>query len=221
MLLALLEGTQSPAEMAQLARGRMRRKLRELVRALTGRLEEHHRFVLSLQMRRLEAAEANIAELDKRLREKLAPYSKQMRLLMQIPGADWVIAGIIIAEIRVDMSVFVNSEHLASWATICPGNHESAGKRRCGKTRKGKVHLKTAPVIAGNAAGKTRGTFLADNYRRLKVRRGVMRAAVAIGHKILVAACHMLATGAAYRELGAGYLDQPNTHRSAGNMVRR
>ncbi len=94
MLQALVEGTQSPAEMAQLARGRMRRKLRELERALTGRLEEHHRFLLGVQLRRIEAIEADVAELDRRLREKLALYNREMRLLMQIPGVDWVIAGI-------------------------------------------------------------------------------------------------------------------------------
>jgi transposase len=221
MLRALIEGRQTPAEMAQLARGRMRRKLRELEQALTGRLEEHHRFLLGVQMRRIEAAEADLAELDKRLREKLAPYTRQMRLLMQIPGVDWIIAGIIIAEIGVDMSVFHSAEHLASWATVCPGNYQSAGKRHGGKTRKGNVHLKTALVIAGNAAGKTRDTYLGDKYHRLKARRGAMRAAVAIGHKILVAAYHMISTGADYKELGAGYLDQLNTRRSASNMVRR
>jgi len=104
---------------------------------------------------------------------------------------------------------------------MCPGNHESAGKQRGGKTRKGNVHLKTALVMAANAAGKTKGTYLADKYRRLKSRRGALRAAVAIGHKILVTAYHMLATDCDYTDLGDGYLDRLNTHRSAGNMLRR
>ena len=216
MLQALVEGTQSPAEMAQLARRRMRRKLPELERALQGRLEEHHRFLLGVQMRRIETMEADVAELDKRLREKLAPYSKPMRRLMQIPGVDWVIA-----EIGVDMSVFVNAAHLASWASLCPGNHESAGKQRSGKTRKGNVHLKTALVTATVAASKAKGTYLADKYRRLKSRRGALRAAVAIGHKILVIAYRMLADDSDYQELGDGYLDQLNTRRNASNMVRR
>ena len=140
---------------------------------------------------------------------------------MQIPGVNWVIAATIIAEIGVDMSAFVNAAHLASWAPMCPGNHESAGRQRGGKTRKGNVHLKTALVVAGNAAGKTKGTYLANKYRRLKSRRGALRAAVAIGHKILVAAYHMLATGCDYTDLGDGYLDRLNTHRSAGNLLRR
>lgn len=221
MLEALVEGRQTPAEMAQLARRRMRRKLNELERALHGRLEEHHRFLLGVQMRRIETMEADVAELDKRLREKLAPYSRQMRLLRQIPGVDWVISATIIAEIGVDMSAFLNAEHLASWATMCPGNHESAGKQHGGKTRKGNVHLKTALVMAANAAGKTKGTYLADKYRRLKARRGALRAAVAIGHKILVTAYRMLITDGDYKDLGDGYLDQLNTHRTAGNLIRR
>ena len=201
---------------SELARRRMRRKLPELERALQGRLEEHHRFLLGVQMRRIETMEADVAELDKRLREKLAPYSKPMRRLMQIPGVDWVIA-----EIGVDMSVFVNAAHLASWASLCPGNHESAGKQRSGKTRKGNVHLKTALVTATVAASKAKGTYLADKYRRLKSRRGALRAAVAIGHKILVIAYRMLADDSDYQELGDGYLDQLNTRRNASNMVRR
>jgi transposase len=221
MLEALVAGTQSPAEMAQLARGRMRRKLDALERALNGRLEDHHRFLLSRQMRRIEAIEVDVAALDERLHEKLAPYRRQLRLLMQLPGVDWVIAATIIAEIGVDMSVFINAEHLASWASMCPGNHQSAGKQRGGKTRKGNVHLKTVLVMAANAAAKTRGSYLADKYRRLKGRRGALRAAVAVGHKILIAAYHMLATGSDYHDLGAGYLDQLNTHRTAGNLVRR
>jgi len=140
---------------------------------------------------------------------------------MQIPGVDWVIAATIIAEIGVDMSAFVNAAHLASRASLCPGNHESAGKQRSGKTRKGNVHLKTALVMAAVAASKAKGTYLADKYRRLKSRRGALRAAVAIGHKILVIAYRMLAGDSDYQELGDGYLDQLNSRRSASNMVRR
>lgn len=221
MLQALVEGKQTPAEMAQLARRRLRRKLAELELALHGRLEEHHRFLLGVQMRRIEALEADVAEIDQRLHQKLAPYSRQMRLLKQIPGVDWVIAAAIIAEIGVDMSAFVNSAHLASWATMCPGSYESAGKRHGGKTRKGNVHLKAALVMAANAAGKTKGTYLGDRYRRLKGRLGGLRAGVAIGHKILVTAYRMLSDGSDYQELGAGYLDQLNSHRTAGNLVRR
>ena len=221
MLQALVEGKQTPAEMAQLAQRRMRRKLAELERALRGRLEEHHRFLLGVQMRRIEAMEADVAELDRRLRQKLVPYSRQMHLLRQIPGVDWVIAATIIAEIGEDMTAFANAAHLASWATMCPGSYESAGKRRGGKTRNGNIHLKTALVMAAKAAGKTKATYLGDKYRRLRARIGASRAGVAIGHKILVIAYRMLTDGNDYRDLGPGYLDQLNTHRTAGNLLRR
>ena len=221
MLQALVEGRQAPAEMAQLARRRMRHKLTELERALHGRLEPHHRILLALQMRRIEALEADVAALDSLLQERLVPYHRQMCLLKQIPGVDWVIAATIIAEIGADMTVFASSAHLASWATMCPGSYESAGKQRRGKTRKGNVHLKTALVMAANAAGRSKGTYLGDKYRRLKVRLGALRAGVAIGHKILLSAYRMLSDGSDYKELGAGYLDQINTHRTAGNLVRR
>jgi transposase len=126
-LRALIEGEQTPDEMATLARGRMRRKRPELTRALDGHIDEHHRFVLNLQSRRITAAEADLKELDERLSEKLAPYDDELSRLMQIPGVDRVTAATIIAEIGIDMSAFHGPAHLASWAGICPGNHESAG----------------------------------------------------------------------------------------------
>ena len=128
MLRALIEGEQSAAEMAGLARGRMRRKQAELARALDGHVDEHHRFVLRLQLQRITAAKADLERLDARLREKLAPYDEAIGRLRQIPGVDWVIAGTIIAEIGADMSVFHDAAHLASWTGLCPGNHESAGR---------------------------------------------------------------------------------------------
>ena len=158
MLRALIEGVQSPADMAQLARGRMRRKQPERARALDGRIDEHHRFMLRLPLQRITAAEADLAQLDERLSEKLAPYDEELGRLMQIPGLDWVTAGAMIAEIGVDLSVFHSAAHLASWAGLCPGNHESAGRQKGGKTRKGNVWLKTAMVTAAIAAGKARGS---------------------------------------------------------------
>ena len=207
MLQALIEGERSPAEMAGLARGRMRDKKPQLERALDGGLDAHHRDVLGLQLQRIKAGEADLARLDERIAQKLAPYDEQLGRLIQIPGVDRVVAATIIAEIGVDMSVFHSASHLASWAAICPGNHESAGKRRGGKTRKGNIHLKSALVTAAITGRRTRGSYFADKHRRLRARRGALRAAVAIGHKILVCAYRMLATGANYRELGAAYLD--------------
>jgi transposase len=221
MLQALIEGEQSPAEMAELARGRMRRKRPELVLALNGNVDEHHRFVLRLQFGRIKAAEADLEVLDQRLREKLAPYAEPLARLTQIPGVDWVIAATIVAEIGVDMSAFVSADHLASWTGICPGNHQSAGKQRSGKMRKGNVYLKTALVTAAMGAAKTRGCYLGEKHRRLRARQGEMRAHVAIAHKIIVAVYHMLATGSDYQDLGPTYLDRIDQRRTANQLTRR
>ena len=221
MLKALIEGNTSPEAMATLAKGKLRRKHDDLVLALDGRMEEHHRFLLTIQLRRLEAAEQDIEALDRRIGERLEPYSMQHALLTQIPGVDWVVAAVLIAEIGVDMSVFLSASHLAAWAGVCPGSNESAGKQKGGRSRKGNVHLRTILVGAAVAAGRTKGSYLKDKYHRLKARRGALRAALAIAHKILVSAYHMLAKGVGYRDLGEAYLDQLHQSRTAANLKRR
>lgn len=221
MLKALIEGNASAEEMAALAKGQLRRKRAELVLALDGKMKEHHRFLLAMQLRRLEAAEQDVAALDLRIAERLEPYHAQHALLMQIPGVDWLVAAVLIAEIGIDMSVFLSAYHLASWAGVCPGNHESAGKQKSGRARKGNVHLRTLLVGAAISAGHAKGSYLKDKYYRLKARRGALRAALAIAHKILVAAYHMLAKGLAYRDLGAAYLDQIGQRRTVANLQRR
>ena len=221
MLKALIEGTASADDMAGLAIGRLRRKHADLVLALEGRVEEHHRFLLVVQLRRLDAAEQDVRELDLRIVERLEPYRFEHALLMQIPGVDWVVAAVVIAEIGVDMSVFLSVHHLAAWAGVCPGNHESAGKQKSGRTRKGNVHLRTILVGAAISASHKKGSYLKDKFYRLKVRRGALRAALAIAHKILVSAYHMLAKGLGYRELGEVYLDQIDQTRTAANLKRR
>jgi transposase len=221
MLHALIEGDQSPAEMAKLARGRMRRKLTELEHALRGDIDEHHRFILRLQFGRIIAAEADLAVMEARIEEKLAPYEDALRRLLDIPGVDRVGSACIIAEIGVDMTQFHGASHLASWAGLCPGNHESAGRQRGGKTRKGNVFLKTALVTAAIAAGKARGTYYAEKYRRLCARRGKLRAAVAVGHTMLVAIYHMLRDGTFHQDPGAEFLDRLDKSRTSKQLVRR
>jgi len=221
MVRALIEGKASPAAMAQLARGRMRSKLAELELALDGCVEEHHRFLLALQLRRIEAAESDLAELDQRIAAMLAPYHWALVLLMQIPGVDWVIAATIIGEIGCDMSVFQTAAYLASWAGVCPGNWMSAGKRLSGRSRTGNVFLKTALATAAIAAAKKRGSYFKDKFHRLCARRGKMRAAVAIAHKILVTAYQMLKTKAPYQEFGATYLDHLQKRRILRNLTHR
>src|ERR1700732_4386900 len=206
MLRALIAGKATPQEMAELAKGLLRKKIPELELALEGQLEQHHRFLLELQLQRLEAAEKDLAVLEQRIRQMLEPYAAQLALLDEIPGVDWTLAAVIIAELGVDMSVFGNVSQLASWAGVCPGNNESAGKRKSSRIPKGNVYLKTALVEAANSAAKAKGTYLRDKSYRLKARRGYKRAAVAVAHKILVAIYHMLSHQVCYNELGDLYL---------------
>jgi transposase len=221
MLLALIEGKETPEEMARHARRRMRRKLDALVPALDGMMDEHHRFLLRKQFNRIKAAEADLEEVDARITQMLAPYSSQIRRLMKLPGVDWVTAATIIAEIGVDMNAFHRAEHLASWAGLCPGNNRSAGKQRSGRVRKGNLHLKAALVTAAVVVAKHRGTFWGEKHRRLRARRGEMRAHVAIAHKILVAAYHVLSADTDYVELGPAYLDRVDAKRTARHLARR
>lgn len=221
MLRALLEGQQTPTEMAKLAKGRMCKKVIALAAALDGRVEEHHRFLLAMQLERLEQVEVTIERLDHRIKDKLLPYSEQHTRLMQIPGIEWVGAAVLIAELGVDMSVFPSVRHCAAWAGVCPGNNESAGKSRGQSSRKGNVHLTTALVQAAISASRVKGSYLKEKYWRLKARRGPKRAAMAIAHKILIAAYHMLSSGVDYNDLGDAYLDHASASITKRVLVKR
>ena len=221
MLRALIVGGMTAAEMAGLARGTLRRKKAQLELALDGNIEEHHRFILAMQLERIEATERHVSTLDQRINEKLVPYQDAHRRLMTIPGVDWFIAAVIIAELGVDMSVYGSAAHAAAWAGICPGNHESAGKRKAIGVRKGNVHLKTALVTAAVCASRQAGSYLRDKYCRVRARRGPLRAAVAVGHKILIAAYHILVTGGEYKDLGAGHLDKAHRNHTTKSLIRR
>src|SRR6202158_4474942 len=221
MLRALIAGKATAQEMAELAQRKLRSKIPQLQLALEGKLEGHHRFLLKLQLDRLERAEGDLAVLEQRIQEKLEPYAAQLALLREIPGVDWTLAAVIIAELGVDMSVFQSVFQLASWAGVCPGNNESAGKRKSSRIPKGNVYLKTALVEAVNAAARAKGTYLRDKFYRLKARRGYKRAAVAVAHKILVAIYHMLSHQVCYNELGDVYLDKRNKHQLTRNLVHR
>jgi len=221
MLRALIDGKATPQETAGLAMGKLRKRIPELEPALEGKLEEHHRFLLRLQLDRLETAEKDLAILEQRIQEKLKPYEAQVTLLDEIPGVDWTLAAVIIAELGVDMKVFGNVAQLSSWTGIAPGNNESAGKRKSSRIPKGNVFLKTALVEAATAAARTKGTYLRDKFYRLKARRGYKRAIVAVAHKILVAIYHMFSHRVCYNDLGDLYLDKLNKHHLTRNLVHR
>lgn len=221
MLHALAEGDQTPEAMAELAKGLLRKKKGQLVLALEGRMEPHARDMLKMQLARLAAAEDDIAALEVKVAQLLAPYQRQLDLLLTIPGVDWVVAATLIAEVGVDMTAFPTPRHLASWTGVAPGNDESAGKRRNTSTTRGNVHLKTALVEGARAAAKKKGSYLRDKYYRLKARRGANRAAMALAHKMVKAAWHILAHQVPYKELGEAYLDERDKARVQGNLVRR
>lgn len=221
MLEALVGGAMTSTEMSKLARGKLRKKIPTLEPALDGRLEDHHRFMLRLQLRRLKAVDDDLAELEGNIEEKLRPYRSAMEMLSQIPGVDWVVAAVLIAEIGTDMSVFGSPTRLASWAGVCPGNNESAGKKKSRRASKGNAHLRAILVQGAVAAARQKGSYFRDKYYRLKARRGGNRAALAIAHKILVAVYHMLSSGQPYRELGDAYLDKLSRSRVTGSLVQR
>jgi transposase len=188
MLRALIAGQTDPAALAELARKRLRAKIPQLRQALHGRVTEHHRFLLRMYLDHVEHLEELIARLSGRVAEVIAPFACPVERLKTIPGVSDRLAEIILAEIGADMGQFPSAGQLASWAGLCPGNDRSAGKRRSGRVTFGNRWLKQALVQAAWAASHSRGTLLGCCYQRLARRRGRKRAAVAVGHKILVAA---------------------------------
>lgn len=221
ILKALLRGDSTPEAMAQLAKGRLRHKREMLEMALRGSLDEHHRRMLQLQLQRIERSAQDLQALDLDIDARLEPYRAQHELLMQIPGVEWLVAAVIIAELGVDMTVFPTVRHAAAWAGVCPGNNQSGRKTKSASVRKGNVYLKTALVQAALGAARTGGSYYKNKYFRLKARRGAKRAAMAIAHKILIGAYQVLSTGSPYKELGELYLDRRNRRAVASNLVHR
>lgn len=205
MIEALIGGESDPQVLAEMAKGRMRPKIPQLREALQGRFTGHHALLARAMLARIDQAEATIEELSGRIEEILAPFAGAVALLCTIPGVDRRTAEVIVAEIGPDMSRFPTAGHLASWAGMCPGNNESAGKHRSGRTRHGSKWLRIALVEAAHAAARAKDTYLAAQYARLRARRGPAKAAVAVGHSILVIAWHLLSTGEVYQDLGADY----------------
>jgi transposase len=221
IMLALVAGKVEAAELADLARGKLRAKLPQLERALTGQFGPHQRFLLAQQLAHLEGLEELIERLDAEVEERLRPFQEALDRLDSIPGVGRRTAEILIAEIGVDMSRFPTAAHLASWAGMCPGNHESAGKRKSGKTRKGSVWLRAALIETAHASGRTRGTYLGALYHRLLTRRGKKKAVVAVGHAILVIAYYLLSRGAEYTDLGPHHFDERDQQRVTRRLVHR
>ena len=221
MIQALLAGERDVERMADLARGKLRAKKEALVGALEGHVTEHHRFMLQMLWEHLTYLEQVIASLDARIEELTRPFEEAIRRLDGIPGVDLVVARALVTEIGLDMTRFPTADHLASWAGVSCGNHESAGKRKSGRTSKGNRWLKRTLSQAAWAASHTKDTYLSARFRQIAKRRGKKRAIIAVAHSILIIAYHMLAEGTEYKDLGGDYFDRLNPERQKRYFLRR
>jgi transposase len=221
MLDALVAGTTDPTVLADLARGMLRKKLPALREALEGRFEDEHALIVGQILAHIDFLDEAIGRLSDEIEERIRPFARQRDLLMTIPGVKQRAAEVLIAEIGVDMSAFPTPKHLASWAKVCPGNDESAGKRRPGKTGKGNKWLRSTLTESANAATRTKNTYLAAQYQRLRGRRGHSKAVTAVGHSILTAAWHMLQTGELYNDLGGDYFTNRDPDRITRRLLRQ
>lgn len=221
MIEALIAGEQDPAVLAGLARGRLRSKTAALEAALEGHLRPHHRFLLTRWMSLLATLEEHIAAVEAEIERHMCPFEWAAELLMSVPGIKRTAACALIAEIGVDMSRFPSSRHLASWAGLCPGNNESAGKRRSGKSHGGSRWIKGVMTEIAWAATRTKNSYSAAQYRRLARSRGKKRALVAVANSLLQAVWHILSRRQVYQELGADYFDRIRHKQLERSLIRR
>ena len=221
MLTALIAGEQDPEQLADLARGRARQKRPELIEALRGRVTAHHRTLLQLHLSLVTALEAAVAEVEQALGKSLVPICQAADLLKTMPGVSDVVAHVILAEVGTEMSRFPTAGHLISWAGLCPRNDESAGKRRTTRLRQGAPWLKTTLVTAAWAAVRKKDGYLHAQFLRLKTRRGVKKAIVAVAASMLTAAYYMLRDGVEYRDLGADHFVRRDRDKVISRLVRR
>ena len=220
-LRALIAGETEPAAMAELAKGRLRTKRDQVRQALDGRVQAHPRFVLTELLGQIDSLEDTIARFNEQSEAYRVPFAEAIHLLDTIPGVGRETAEVIVAEMGAEMSRFPTARHLAAWAGLAPGNHESAGKRRTGRTRKGNQALRQGLIPAAHAAAPTKNTYWAAQYHRLAARRGRKRALVAVAHSILVIAYCLLSRHEPYRELGGDYFDRLRPETTAKRLMQR
>ena len=219
-----MAGESDPKQLAELALGRLRDKIDALQLALEGHFTDHHRYQLEILFQLLEFGEAQLAKLETRIKQMIA-QDPQLQMAVDlwktIPGIDDLTASMLVAEIGANMDQFPSAHNLASWAGLCPGNNEGAGKRRSGKIRKGSAWLRRGLCQAAWAASRTKNTYLAALYRRLIGRRGKKRTIVAVAHTMLIIAYELLKRGCPYRELGADYFDRLDARGLQRRLVKR
>jgi transposase len=220
MLEALVRGTTDPEVLAELARGKLRAKLPALRQALRGQFRPHHAFLVSQLLAHLDYVDETITTLSGRIEEVIVPFADELARLDTIHGVGRRTAEVLIAELGVDMTQFPSDRHLASWAGLCPGNNESAGKHRSGKTRRGNRWLRAALTEAALAAIRTSNSAFTARYRRIMRHRGHKKAVLAVAHAMLVTAYHLLARQTPYQELGADYFDRRHGERVTQRAVQ-
>jgi transposase len=221
ILAALVAGTVDATALAELARGRLREKLPQLQQALAGQFRAHQRFLVAQQLAHIDFLDELIERVSAEIAERVRPFEEAVTLLDTIPGVGRRTAEVLVAEIGVDMTRFPTAAHLASWAGLAPGNNQSAGKRRHAQTRKGSPWLRAALVETAQAAGRTKSTYLGAQFRRFLPRKGKKRAAVAVGHTILIIVYHVLTKCEPYQDLGVMYFDQRARQAVERRLVRR
>ena len=202
-------------------RGKLKSTPEQMMEALQGDVRPHHRFLLELHIRQYDAATRHVAAIESRIEKLMEPYRVQLDLLKTIPGVKAATAHAVLAEIGPDMSRFPSSAHLVSWAGLCPGQNESAGKRRSSGVRRGPRWLKTALVQAAWAAARKKDSYFRAQFHRLRARRGPRKAIVAVAASILTSVFHMLSRGLPYPDLGAHHYDRLDPDRTAKRLVRR
>jgi transposase len=222
MLAALIDGERDVHVLAEMAKARMRPKIPQLVQALTGNFGAHHAFLCRLHLERIDQLTTAIGELSARIAEQMRPFARQRDRLATIPGVGHAVAEVIIAETGADMTRFATAGHLASWAGVCPGHHESAGKKKSGKTRHGNRWLGGALGTAAMAAARTKDkTYLGARYQRLVSRLGKQKALVALQHSILTAVWHLLTDDVDYHDLGGDYFTKRNPEAAMRRIIRQ
>lgn len=221
MLHALAAGVTDSAQMAELARGRLKSKRTELGLALEGSVDQHQRFMIEHLLQHVEFLEGRIEEISAEIGARMRPFEPALAALQEIPGVGPLSAQTIVAEIGTDMRHWPNAKAFAAWAKICPGNNQSAGKRRSSSIGHGNQSLRGALVEAAQSAVRVKDSYFAALYHRLKARRGGKRALIAVAHAILVVVYHMLRDGTVYRDMGSDYFDRLDREAVIRRSVRR
>jgi transposase len=221
MLNAIVSGSTDVKAMAAMSRGTMKKKTAELEQALTGLIGSHQKMMLAEMLKHIDSLQETIARLDDEVKQRMRPFEEEVVLLDEISGIGERCAQAIIAEIGVDMNVFPSANHLASWAGMCPGNNESAGKRKSGKTRKGSKVLRSYLIEAANSLSHSKKSYLSTKFHKIAARRGKKRAAVAVGHAILVICYHILKNKTHYHDLGFDYYEKIQKQDIAKRTVKR